>query len=100
MSASIEEYTPTTSDILRYFVAPAYKVDPQQVGEEFSAYLSRISIETMHSRDASERAARRWIVLYRATVLKDAVEWARSLSGESADAAADYIEDMISPPSP
>jgi len=62
---------PTTEDILRYFVAPPYKIDPQREDEDFAAWLSRISIESMHSQMASERAARRWLAQH------DAEMWER-----------------------
>jgi len=94
MKEPIEPYTPTTEDMMRYFVAPPYKVEPRSGGEDFVTYLCRLSRDTMHSEINSEQAARRWLASYRAQTLSDAVKWARSCSGESADAAADYIEEM------
>lgn len=69
-----EAYTPTTDDMMRYFVAPSYKIARQQEGEEFSAYLSRISIETAYSQAASERAARRWLRAHDAEITAMAKE--------------------------
>ena len=57
-----DDYTPTTEDILRYFCPPKYQVDAQRPDEEFSSWLARTSIETMHSDNQSAAAARRWLV--------------------------------------
>jgi len=70
----IEEYTPTTDDMMRYFVAPRYEVEPQRSDEDFAAYLGRTSIETMHSRIASERAAKRWLAAHDAEVMQRAYQ--------------------------
>lgn len=69
------EYTPTTEEILRYFSAPAYKVDPQREGEDFASYLGRISIESMHHRIASEDAARRWLAEHDREVADRVISW-------------------------
>jgi hypothetical protein len=55
------EYTPTTEDVIRGFIAPAYKIMPQQDGESFSEYLSRMSMQSMEHQIASEAAIRRWL---------------------------------------
>jgi len=56
-----DDYTPTTEELIRGYVAVPYMVSPRAKGEEFSSWLSRCSIESMHSDINSERAARRWL---------------------------------------
>jgi len=67
-------YTPTTEEVMRGFVALPYKVDPQREGESFADWLSRCSIETMHSDIASEAAARRWLAAHEQKVRAEALE--------------------------
>ena len=70
----IEPYTPTDAEIIRYFDAPHYKVDPQGPDEDFAAYLGRISVETMHHRIQSEAAARRWLTAHDAALIESLAE--------------------------
>jgi hypothetical protein len=74
------DYTPTTEEVMRGFVAQNYKLVPQRDGESFSMWLSRFSIEieTGELQIASEAAARRWLADHDAEVaakaLTDAVQ--------------------------
>lgn len=67
-----DEYTPTTEEIIRGFTAPLIKIDPVREGESFSAYLSRVSMESFQVQMASEAAARRWLAAHDAKVRADA----------------------------
>jgi hypothetical protein len=70
------DYTPTTEEVRAAYAADAYGVVKKRWLLEFDRWLAA------HDRQVAENA------------IRDAVEWARSCSGESADAAADYIEEM------
>ena len=59
-----EQYTPTTEDVMRGFVALPYRVEPQREDEDFAAFLGRTSIETHQASMASEAAARRWLAAH------------------------------------
>ena len=59
-----DKYTPTTEELMRGFSALPYMVKPREDGEDFSSWLSRCSIDTMHSQIASESAARRWLLAH------------------------------------
>lgn len=85
------EYTPTTEEIVRYFDALHYKIDPQRDGEDFASYLGRISVETMHHRIASEDAARRWLAEHDRQVAEKALlEYADALEENNHAAVWDH----------
>lgn len=65
-----EEYTPTTSEVVRGYRLPGWVVDPQQPNETFSEYIGRISVEGHAVQVASERAAGRWLTRLKAEVRK------------------------------
>lgn len=70
----MDEYTPTTEEILRYFNAPAYRINPQREGEGFAEYLERASIAGLHAQMNSEKAARRWLAAHDRVVAANAWE--------------------------
>lgn len=84
------DYTPTTEEVLRGFVAPTYRTHPRQDGESFSSYLGRISIESMWSQQQNEAAARRWLADHDRAVAERAwdegAEYAWQCTGEGANA--------------
>jgi hypothetical protein len=66
---------------------------PEDVREQFDSLLKRVGmggLGRLAAKDALDAVA----PLIIEWALGEAVDWARSCSGESADAAADYIEDM------
>lgn len=56
-----DEYTPTTEEVIRGFVAPRYAVDPRRDGEGFAEYLGRASMDWLAAQMQSEAAIRRWL---------------------------------------
>ena len=96
-----EQYTPSTEDILRGFSAPRYKIDPQREDEDFAAYLSRMSIDTLHSGMASEAAARRWLTAHDREVAEkawdEAITYAAQFVSENADTVRVFAQSGRNP---
>jgi hypothetical protein len=74
-----DEYTPTTGVVRDEWVHLEGFIIPDGVPKREAAFDRWLAA---HDRQVAAKA------------IRDAVEWARSCSGESADAAADYIEEM------
>lgn len=58
---SVNEYTPTTDEIIRSFSIPPHRVIERTDGESFADYLSRLSIEGHGYQMQSDAAAHRWL---------------------------------------
>ena len=64
-----EKYTPTTEEVETHWADVGFAGDRESF--------------------------RRWLAREHAAAITDAVDWARQCSGQSADDAADYIEEMF-----
>lgn len=80
------EYTPTTEEILDDLHKHLSPIPDGRAGAYITARRLRRSERVRWLAEHDRQVA--------AKALTDAVEWARSCSGESADVAADYIEEM------
>lgn len=57
----MNDYTPTTDEVLSCYRLPMSAEQRQREGESFAEFLSRRSIETMQQQIADQEASARWL---------------------------------------
>lgn len=94
----MNDYTPTTDEVLRCYRLPLTSGQGQREGESFAEFLSRRSIEAAQQQVADREAAQRWLAEVERAAAEKAYERGRLDERHDCERYGEYERGEITGP--